>query len=63
MQSNRDDLTKLREMLRASLVEVEVAIDSATYPDWSDTKQSLLGAMDLVRKLEQEQIWSVLKKK
>ena len=40
-----------------------MAIDSATYPDWSDTKQNLLRAMDLVRKLEQQRIWSLLKKK
>ena len=54
---------KLRGVLHASLVEVEMAIDSGTYPDWSDTKQNLIRALDLVRKLEQQQIWSVLKKK
>ena len=63
MQSNRDYLTKLLEILHATLVEVEIAIDSATYPDWSDTKQNLVMAMDLARKLEQQQIWSKLGKK
>ena len=56
MQSNRDELTKPREIPHAALVEVEMAIDSATYPGWSDTKQNLLRAMDSVRKLEQQQI-------
>ena len=63
MQSDRDDMMKLRAILHASSVEIEMAIDSATYPDWSDTKQNLLRAIDLVRRLEQQQVWSRLMKK
>jgi hypothetical protein len=49
--------------LHSTLVEVEMAIDSATYPDWSETKESLLKAIELVRKLERDQMWSKLSKK
>jgi hypothetical protein len=58
-----DELSKLRELLSATVVEVEVAIDTATYPDWTETKESLLRAIDIVRKLERDQIWSKLSKK
>ena len=57
------DLSKLRERLHAALVEVEIAIDTRTYPDWTETKESLLRAIELVRKLERDQTWSKLSKK
>jgi len=57
------DLSKLREMLHSTLVEVEIALDTATYPDWTETKENLLRAMEIVRKLERDQVWSKLSKK
>ena len=57
------ELSKLREILSSTLVEIEVAIDTATYPDWSETKENLLRAIDLLRKLERDQTWSKLSKK
>lgn len=61
--ADRNDLTRLRELLHSTIVEVEVAIDTATYPDWSETKENLLKAIDVVRKLERDQMWSKLSKK
>jgi hypothetical protein len=58
-----DDLNKLHDILRKALVEVEVAIDTQTYPDWADMKESLLRAIDITRRLERDQIWSKLSKK
>ena len=58
-----NELSKLRELLSSTLVEVEVAIDTATYPDWTETKENLLRAIDIVRKLERDQTWSKLSKK
>lgn len=57
------ELSKLRELLRSTLVEVEVAIDTATYPDWTTTKETLLRAIDIVRKLERDAVWAKLSKK
>jgi hypothetical protein len=57
------DLSRLRELLSSILVEVEIAIDTATYPDWTETKENLLRALDIVRKLERDQTWSKLSKK
>ncbi|HLG13637.1 MAG TPA: hypothetical protein VJH03_03805 [Blastocatellia bacterium] len=57
------DLSKLRELLHSVIVEVEVAIDTATYPDWTETKDTLLRAIELVRKLERDQTWSKLSRK
>jgi len=57
------ELSKLREILSSTLVEIEVAIDTATYPDWTETKENLLRAIDLLRKLERDQTWSKLSKK
>ena len=57
------ELSKLREILSSTLVEIEVAIDTATYPDWTETKENLLRAIDLLRKLERDQTWSRLSKK
>jgi len=57
------ELSKLRELLSSTVVEVEVAIDTATYPDWTETKENLLKAIDVVRKLERDQMWSKLSKK
>jgi hypothetical protein len=58
-----NELSKLRELLSSTVVEVEVAIDTATYPDWTETKENLLRAIDIVRKLERDQMWSKLSKK
>jgi hypothetical protein len=63
MSDNSGELTKLREYLRSAIVEVEMAIDTATYPDWSETKEGLLKALEVVRKLERDQAWSRLAKK
>jgi hypothetical protein len=60
---NKEDLSSLRKMLHAALVEVEMAIDTDTYPDWTDTKDSLLRAIEVIRKLERDQMWSKLSKK
>ena len=61
--AEKTDLTRLRELVHATLVEVEMAIDSETYPDWTYTKETLLRALDVVRKLERDQTWSRLSKK
>jgi hypothetical protein len=57
------DLSRLRELLSSILVEVEIAIDTSTYPDWTGTKENLLRAIDIVRKLERDQTWSKLSKR
>lgn len=54
------DLSKLREILRATIVEVEIAIDTATYPDWTETKENLLRAVEIVRKMERDSLWMKL---
>jgi hypothetical protein len=61
--ADKSDLERLREILHATQVEVEVAIDTATYPDWADTKENLLRAIEITRKLERDQMWSRLSKK
>ena len=63
MAADKTDLTRLRGLLHSTLVEVEMAIDSETYPDWTETKESLLRAIEVVRKLERDQTWSKLSKK
>jgi hypothetical protein len=61
--SDKADLSKLRETLHSTLVEVEIALDTSTYPDWTETKENLLKAIDVVRKLERDQMWTRLSKK
>jgi hypothetical protein len=61
--SDKADLSKLRETLRSTLVEVEIALDTETYPDWTEAKENLLKAIDIVRKLERDQMWTKLSKK
>ena len=63
MTSDKTELSKLHQILRSTIVEVEVAIDTATYPDWTETKENLLKAMEVVRRLERDQTWSKLSKK
>jgi collagenase-like PrtC family protease len=63
MSGAKQDLTRLREILHSALVEVEVAIDTATHPDWSETKESLLRAIEIVRKMERDSVWTKLSKK
>ena len=58
-----NDLARLRELLHSTLVEVEVAIDTQTYPDWSAAKENLLRAVDIVRRLERDSVWAKLSKK
>jgi hypothetical protein len=63
MAANKTELSKLREILHSAIVEVEVAIDTGTRPDWADTKQNLVQAIEIVRKLERDQLWSALSNK
>lgn len=63
MSADKTDLSKLRQILHSTLVEVEVAIDTSTYPDWAETKENLLKALEIVRKLERDQTWSKLSKR
>ena len=58
-----NDLARLRQLLQSTVVEVEVAIDTQTYPDWSETKENLLRAVDIVRRLERDSVWAKLSKK
>jgi hypothetical protein len=63
MSGKKADLAGLREVLHSTMVEVEMAMDTETYPDWSETKENLLRAIEIVRKLERDQMWSALSKK
>jgi len=63
MAPPKNDLSRLRELLHSALVEVEMALDTHTYPDWTDTKDSLLRAIEILRKLERDQMWDRLAKK
>jgi hypothetical protein len=63
MTSDKTELSNLRRILHSTVVEVEIAIDTATYPDWTETKENLLKALDVVRRLERDQMWSKLSKK
>lgn len=63
MATDKNELSKLREILHSTIVEVEMALDTATYPDWSETKENLLKALEFVRRLERDQMWSKLSKK
>ncbi|HJZ67503.1 MAG TPA: hypothetical protein VKF81_05105 [Blastocatellia bacterium] len=63
MASADSELSKLREILHSTLVEVEIAMDTGTHPDWSEAKESLLRAIEIVRRLERDNLWSALSKK
>jgi hypothetical protein len=63
MAPSRSDLARLRELVHAALVEVEMALDTETYPDWTETKEGLLKALEVVRKLERDQTWDRLAKR
>jgi hypothetical protein len=63
MGPTTSDLTKLREALHKALVEVEIAIDTATHPDWTETKENLLQAIEILRKLERDRLWSAFSNK
>jgi hypothetical protein len=58
-----NELSRLRELLHSTLVEVEVALDTQTFPDWSETKEKLLRAVDILRRLERDSVWARLSKK
>ena len=60
MGTEKTDLSRLREVLHSAIVEVEIAIDTGTHPDWADTKENLLKAIEMIRKLERDQMWSAL---
>lgn len=63
MAADKNELSKLREILHSAVVEVEMALDTATYPDWTVTKENLSKALDFVRRLERDQMWSKLSRK
>jgi hypothetical protein len=63
MAPSRSDLARLRELVHAALVQVEMALDTETYPDWTETKEGLLKALEVVRKLERDQTWDRLAKR
>ncbi len=63
MPSAKSDLSRLRELVHGVLVEVEIALDTETYPDWAETKESLLKAIEILRKLERDQMWDRLSKR
>ena len=63
MAKLKSDLENLRRLLHPLLVEVEMAIDTETYPDWTVAKDSLLQALEVIRKLERDQIWQPLKRR
>jgi hypothetical protein len=63
MGADKTDLSKLREILHSAIVEVEIAMDTDTHPDWAETKQNLLKAIEIVRKLERDNLWSALSKR
>lgn len=63
MSKQNKDLNNLHEKLRTVMVEVEMALDTETYPDWTVVKNSLLESIELVKKLEREQLWNKLGKK
>jgi hypothetical protein len=63
MGADKTDLSKLREILHSAIVEVEIAMDTDTHPDWAETKQNLLKAIEIVRKLERDSLWSALSKR
>lgn len=63
MGADKTDLSKLREVLHSAIVEVEIAMDTGAHPDWAETKQNLLKALEIVRKLERDQLWSALSNK
>jgi len=58
-----NDLSRLRELLHSTLVEVEVALDTQTFPDWSESKEKLLRAIEILRRLERDSVWAKLSKK
>jgi hypothetical protein len=63
MSTDKTDLSRLRDVLHSAIVEIEIAIDTGTYPDWAETKENLLRAVEMVRKLERDQVWSALSSK
>ena len=62
MSKLKAQLERLHQLLRPTLVEVEMAIDTETYPDWTIVKSNLLEALEIVRKLEADQLWKTFKK-
>lgn len=63
MGTQKTELGRLREVLHSAIVEVEVALDTGTHPDWAETKENLLKAVEIVRKLERDNLWTALSNK
>lgn len=61
MAKLKAELDRLHQLLKPMLVEVEMAIDTETYPDWGVVKTNLLEALEIVRKLERDQVWKSFK--
>jgi hypothetical protein len=57
------ELLRLRELLRSALEEVQAAAQNRAEPDWAQMKEKLLKAVELVRRIEREQMWSALLKR
>ncbi|MBI3950106.1 MAG: hypothetical protein HY314_06595 [Acidobacteria bacterium] len=62
MAKLKAELERLRQVLHPMLVEIEMAMDTETYPDWSVVKTNMLEALEIVRKLERDQVWRSFKK-
>lgn len=60
MSDKHKDLQTLHTKIHNVIVEVEMALDTNTYPDWSIVKDRLLESLELVKKLERDQIWNKL---
>ena len=63
MGTQKTELARLREVLHSAIVEVEVAMDTGTHPEWAETKENLLKAVEIVRKLERDNLWTALSNK
>jgi hypothetical protein len=60
MEGRNADLERLRQLLHPVLVEIERGIETETDPEWSVVKENLLRALEVVRKLERDQLWRAL---
>lgn len=63
MATADSEMSRLREILHSTQVEIEIAMDTATHPDWTEAKENLLRAIEIVRRLERDNLWSALSKK
>ncbi len=56
----KTDAQQLRALLHPVLREIERGIHTGTSPEWNALKERLLQALELIRKLERDQLWSIL---